>query len=62
MNTTESNVMDPICGMTIAPAEAAGSSSYGGTDSFFCAISCKAAFDAEPAKYAAPAPAAHACC
>lgn len=60
MNTTETNVVDPICGMTIHPADAAGSSRYGGTDYYFCAKSCKAAFDAEPAQYAAPA--AHACC
>lgn len=48
--------------MTIDPAEAAASSSYAGTDHFFCAKSCKERFDADPAKYAAPAPAAHACC
>ena len=61
MNTTETNVVDPICGMTIDPADAAGRSAYGGTDYFFCAKSCKAAFDADPAKYAAPS-AAHSCC
>jgi len=60
MNTTELNVVDPICGMTVDPDDAAGTSTYRGDTFFFCAESCKAAFDAEPAKYAAPA--THSCC
>ena len=52
-------VKDPVCGMEIDAATAAGSSEYEGTTYYFCAEACKTAFDAEPSKYvgaAAPAP------
>ena len=66
-----STVVDPVCGMTIDPKHAAGSSQVAGTTYHFCAASCQAAFDASPTKYAAAAePVAssgcstsgHACC
>ena len=51
---------DPVCGMEIDAATAAGSSEYEGTTYYFCAEACKTAFDAEPSKYvgaaAAPGP------
>jgi Cu+-exporting ATPase len=52
---------DPVCGMTVDPARAAGSSEYQGTTYYFCGKGCKAKFDADPAKFvhkneAAPAP------
>ena len=57
-------VKDPVCGMEIDAATAAGSSEYDGVTYYFCAEACKTAFDAEPSKYvgaaAAPAPMAEA--
>ena len=47
------SVKDPICGMMIDPATAAGKSEYDGQTYYFCAIGCKNTFDADPAKYAA---------
>ncbi len=44
--------IDPVCGMTVDPATAAGSSSYGGKTWYFCSKGCKARFDADPATYA----------
>ena len=44
-------VVDPVCGMTISKADAAGSSEYGGTTYYFCNPSCKTKFDTNPAAY-----------
>ena len=49
---------DPVCGMTVEPAGAAGSSDYQGKKYFFCSPHCLNAFKADPAKYAAKGPAA----
>jgi len=43
---------DPICGMTVDPKRAAGSSSFGGRTYYFCSSGCKATFDKNPAKFA----------
>lgn len=43
---------DPVCGMMVDPATAAGQSEYGGRTYYFCATGCKTEFDADPAKYA----------
>jgi Cu+-exporting ATPase len=70
MTATGSTVTDPVCGMNIDPARAAGSSEYGGTTYYFCNPHCKAKFDANPTAYvgdkrpepkAAPAGAAYVC-
>jgi len=45
-------VKDPVCGMEIDPASAAGSSEHEGQTIYFCNLNCKKSFDAEPAKYA----------
>ncbi len=45
-------VKDPVCGMEIDPASAAGSSEYEGQTTYFCNLNCKRSFDAEPEKYA----------
>ena len=45
-------VKDPVCGMEINPATAAGKSEYGGETYYFCSPSCKQRFDADPARYA----------
>jgi Cu+-exporting ATPase len=49
-------VKDPVCGMTIDPARAAGSSAVDGETFYFCSPRCKAAFDADPATYRGVAP------
>jgi len=49
--------IDPVCGMTVDPAHAAGVSGYGGRTFYFCSTHCKAKFDGTPAVYAGEAPA-----
>lgn len=44
-------VVDPVCGMKIDPATAAGKSEYAGKTYYFCDKDEKAKFDADPAKY-----------
>jgi Cu+-exporting ATPase len=55
-------VLDPVCGMTIDPADAAGSWEYKGHKYFFCHESCLSRFKADPESFltpsAAPEPAA----
>lgn len=46
------SAIDPVCGMTVDPATAAGQSTWEGTTWYFCSDDCKRAFDANPAKYA----------
>ncbi len=43
--------IDPVCGMTVDPAHAAGTSEYDGQTIYFCSSGCKVKFDADPAKY-----------
>lgn len=63
--TTTKTVLDPICGMTIDPATAAGSATFNGETYHFCSRSCEVKFDAAPAQYArssaAPAQGASCC-
>ena len=42
---------DPVCGMDVDPAKAAGTSIYKGETIYFCNVNCKKKFDAEPEKY-----------
>ena len=49
---SEELVNDPVCGMEIDPASAAGSSQYEGQTHYFCNLKYKESFDAEPEKYA----------
>jgi Cu+-exporting ATPase len=42
---------DPVCGMQVDPASAAGSSDYKGQTYYFCSKGCKAKFDANPGQY-----------
>ncbi len=44
-------VKDPVCGMDIDPASAAGKSEYKGQTYYFCSAGCKKSFDKEPEKY-----------
>ena len=48
-------VLDPVCGMTIDTTDAAGSAQYAGQTYYFCNLSCKKAFDEDPEKYLAGA-------
>jgi P-type Cu+ transporter len=50
---TMATVKDPVCGMEIDPATAAGSEEYHGTTYYFCSQSCLDSFRADPQKYAA---------
>ena len=45
--------VDPICGMTVDPADAAGSFDYRGQTYYFCNPSCLQRFKAEPAAFVA---------
>ncbi|MCS6318004.1 MAG: HAD-IC family P-type ATPase, partial [Nitrospira sp.] len=47
-------VIDPVCGMTVDPATAAGSFDYQGTRYFFCCQGCLTKFRADPQRYLAP--------
>ena len=44
-------VKDPICGMMVDEKKAKFKSDYNGKTFYFCAPSCKATFDKDPAKY-----------
>jgi P-type Cu+ transporter len=48
---TPSRVTDPVCGMTIDPALAAGRASHRGATFHFCGKGCLARFVAEPDRY-----------
>src|SRR5437870_1300304 len=38
--------IDPVCGMTVRPEQAAGSTTYAGTTYYFCGTSCLKRFEA----------------
>ena len=46
-------LMDPVCGLRVDPATAAGSSEYAGRTYYFHSAACKAEFDAQPERFAA---------
>jgi Cu+-exporting ATPase len=48
--------IDPVCGMTVDPARAAGQTDYKGQTYYFCAKSCQTRFEAEPERFLAPRP------
>jgi P-type Cu+ transporter len=58
------SVIDPVCGMTIDPATAAGSATYGGQTYHFCAHACETKFNAAPQLFVVMSAAAQApsCC
>ncbi len=45
---------DPVCGMEVDEKKATVTSDYRGKTYHFCSAGCKAAFDKDPEKYAAP--------
>jgi P-type Cu+ transporter len=46
--------IDPVCGMTVQPATAAGSYEYRGTTYYFCNSSCLNRFKADPESFLKP--------
>jgi Cu+-exporting ATPase len=48
----ESMERDPVCGMDVDPASAAGTEEYEGKTYYFCSQSCLERFRAEPQRYA----------
>lgn len=44
-------VLDPVCGMTVNPDNAAANAEYNGTTYYFCSPGCKVAFVKDPEKY-----------
>ena len=48
-STTPTSAIDPVCGMTVDPAKAAGASTREGETYYFCSRPCKETFDAETA-------------
>jgi Cu+-exporting ATPase len=51
---SETTVKDPVCGMSVDPITAAGSSEYQGRTYYFCSTSCTQKFVADPPKYLQP--------
>jgi Cu+-exporting ATPase len=43
--------IDPVCGMTVDPARAAGEHAYHGTTYYFCSTSCRDRFKQDPERY-----------
>src|SRR4030095_4335646 len=43
--------LDPVCGMTVDPARAAGQCEHDGATYYFCSKGCLAKFAADPKKY-----------
>ena len=54
--STPSEVLDPVCGMTINPADSVGEVNYTGQKYFFCSQSCLARFRGNPAEFVEPRP------
>lgn len=52
---TKSEVVDPVCGMTVESKTAkGGSSEFRGQIYYFCSLKCKTKFDIDPEKYLSP--------
>jgi Cu+-exporting ATPase len=64
MNSTPTTVIDPVCGMTVDPARAAGTLVHGGKTYHFCSKSCVKRFAADPDEFLnrETTPAAGSCC
>jgi Cu+-exporting ATPase len=52
----EESQIDPVCGMTVSPAKAAGHHEHQGTTYYFCGKGCLERFRAAPERYLNPAP------
>ncbi len=49
--TTITTVKDPVCGMDVNPATAAGNSEHRNQIYYFCSTTCKQKFDSDPARF-----------
>jgi len=49
-------MIDPVCGMTVDPASAAGSHTHAGQTYSFCSLHCRDLFAADPTRFLAPSP------
>lgn len=49
-------VIDPVCGMRIDDAEAAGTAEHDGRTYSFCSEVCREVFEADPASYSGAEP------
>jgi P-type Cu+ transporter len=47
--------IDPVCGMTVDPANTTHNSAHEGTTYYFCCGGCRGKFAADPARYLSPA-------
>jgi Cu+-exporting ATPase len=47
---------DPVCGMSVDPATAAGPATHAGHTYYFCCTHCLRKFEADPARYLSPSP------
>ena len=56
-HTTELEVVDPVCGMTISPADSVGEVEHAGHTYYFCNESCLERFKENPEAFVDPAPA-----
>ena len=54
MAKPQPTVIDPVCGMHVDPAKAAGNWEYQGTRYYFCSPRCLERFRADPEKYLRP--------
>ena len=52
----EPEVIDPVCGMSILPADAVGQVTHRGQTYHFCSQSCLDKFQASPETYLSPKP------
>ncbi len=52
--TPGGTVLDPVCGMSVSPATAAGKHVHNGETYYFCSASCKTKFVGDPSKYLSP--------
>jgi P-type Cu+ transporter len=63
---TTAVVKDPVCGMDIEAATAAGQTEYKAQTYYFCGLKCKEKFDLNPEQYlgkpAAAPKSSHGCC
>jgi Cu+-exporting ATPase len=53
-NQTTSEVLDPVCGMTILPEDSVGHIDHNGHTYYFCHESCLEKFQADPKRYLEP--------
>src|ERR1041385_1384719 len=56
LQVIQPGVVDPVCGMTVDPANAAGSYEYKGKTYYFCATHCLHRFEKDPESFLNPVP------